>query len=102
MPLFRHLTSRNDASLLYCSRFGSAAALVVICLSLLHVGAAVRYVSVANGNGASPYLSWDTAAANIQAAVDASGAGDEIIVSDGVYAVGQTTLRGLDRVAVSK
>ena len=43
------------------------------------------FVSQLSTNPAPPYSSWATAATNIQQAVDASGPGDYIIVSAGVY-----------------
>ena len=46
----------------------------------------VRYVNVNNANPTPPYTTWATAARDIQNAVDAAGAGDEIVVTNGVYA----------------
>ncbi len=59
---------------------------VALALFLLCSGgalAAVRYVHVDNINATPPYTNWTTAATNIQDAVDAAVAGDEIVVSDG-------------------
>jgi parallel beta-helix repeat protein len=48
--------------------------------------ASVRYVNINNANPTPPYTNWATAATDIQSAVDAAGAGDEIVVTNGTYA----------------
>jgi hypothetical protein len=66
----------------------------VLLLGLrLTAAAETRYVSLAGGD-VSPYTNWLTAATTIQAAVDASIAGDFIWVTDGVYRVGARVTPG--------
>jgi hypothetical protein len=50
--------------------------------------AAVLYVDINSTNATPPYTSWSTATTNIQDAVDAAAAGDEIVVTNGNYATG--------------
>ena len=50
--------------------------------------AAVHYVAVNSMSPTPPYTNWATAAATIQAAVDAASTGDEIVVTNGLYATG--------------
>jgi hypothetical protein len=60
-----------------------------LLLSLSFTAAATTsYVDVSNPAPAAPYTNWVTAATNIQAAVDASTAGDEVVVTNGVYQTG--------------
>lgn len=47
--------------------------------------AVVHYVDVNGTNATPPYTNWTTAATNIQDAVVAALAGDEIVVSNGIY-----------------
>src|SRR5439155_19851126 len=59
------------------------------CLACpVSIGAPVRYVNVSSTTPSPPYTNWATAATTIQRAVDVALAGDEILVTDGVYQTG--------------
>ena len=56
-------------------------------LALTTTFATDRYVSL-SGSHVPPFVDWQTAATNIQAAVDAAAAGDQVWVTNGIYATG--------------
>lgn len=73
-------------------------------LAIVSVVGATHYVDASSTNPLPPFSDWTTAATVIQEAVDAANAADEIIVTNGIYAMGGRVTIGTvtNRVAVDK
>jgi len=76
--------------------------LALFLLPTVSAPAGVHYVDVNSTNATLPYTNWTTAATNIQDAVDAAVAGDEVVVTNGVYATGIRRGFRVSRVLVAK
>ncbi len=79
----------------------TGAALTLAALTSI---AETRYVNLNSPASTAPYTNWASAARTIQDAVDASGSGDTILVTNGVYTTGGRAVFGamVNRVAVDK
>lgn len=79
----------------YLFQTGSA---VMLFLSFQSAAATIHYVDVNGTNSIAPYTNWATAATNIQDALNYSGLGDMILVTNGVYRYGGYYNSGSNRV----
>ncbi len=89
----------------FTTRLGNIGALVALAAvwSVSSPLAATRYVSL-SGAHVSPFANWADAATNIQSAISASTAGDLVLVTNGVYGGGGSSVYGsktTNRVAIT-
>ena len=75
---------------------------VGLFLPVPRAGGATLYVNATSRNPLEPYENWQTAAVNIQDAIDVASTGDEIVVTNGIYGTGGRVLYDMttNRVAV--
>src|ERR1700761_3527114 len=78
--------------------------LIYLILLTFRVSAAIFYVDVNNPTPLTPFNTWNTAANNIQDAIDVSTNGDQIFVTNGVYQTGGKIMAGdlINRIALDK
>src|SRR5437879_1861528 len=78
--------------------------LALVALAEPRAFASQHYVNADNATPIPPHTTWATAATTIQDAIDFSSAGDEVVVTNGVYATGGHVVYGVitNRVAVTK
>ena len=55
----------------------------------------IHYVNISNPTPSPPYGTWNTAATNIQDAIDVSVSGDQIFVTNGIYSSGDGVVSGI-------
>ncbi len=75
-----------------------------VCGALLNFNAraaTTHYVDVNCTNPISPYLSWVTAATNIQQAANIVSGGDTVLVTNGIYQYGGIPIGGSNRVYIN-
>ncbi len=94
-----HIAGATNATLTISNVVGSDAGIYQVVVTnrhsgvtssnaLLNVRFTAHYVNGNNPNPAPPYRDWTTAATNIQDAIDVAVAGDQVVVTNGIYSFG--------------
>ena len=100
-PLASHAWSAPGSYLVRLIGYNDSEPSGVAATLEVQVAEPVYYVNVANPAPVFPYANWTTAATNLQQAIDAGSLpGRLVLVTDGVYRAGSTSLDGLNRVAL--
>jgi len=102
---FSHAWTNAGDYLVRLVAFNESNPLGVEATVMMHViPPPIHYVALESANPTAPYISWATAATNIQDAVDAAFLGGIVLVSNGVYEAAARVVFGAmsNRVAVTK
>ena len=104
-PITSHVWSKEGEYSLVLTAYNEENPNGIESSIIIHIlSNAVHYVSLDSTNPVTPYLSWSTAATNIQDAVDVALEGSKVFVNDGTYSIGGRAVFSIltNRLAVTK